>query len=78
LTFTLTTVADRPTVSMFVIPPCLKSMKPEAMQSFEDNFVALPTGYGKSVIFVVLPLLFDYICGKLRMITLVNKCVRLI
>jgi len=46
----------------------LKPMKPEAVQSFvtgKDTFVALPTGYGKSVIFAVLPLLFDYMCCKL-------------
>ena len=27
-------------------------------------FVALPTGYGKSLIFAMLPLLFDFLHGK--------------
>ena len=40
----------------------------ESIQSFaseKDTFVALPTGYGKSVIFAILPLLFDFMRGKL-------------
>ena len=47
----------------------LKSMKDkqtEAIQAFisgQDTFVALPTGYGKSIIFGVLPLLFDKLLG---------------
>ena len=39
----------------------------EAVQSFisgKDTFVALPTDYGKSVIFAVLPLVFNYMLGK--------------
>jgi len=38
----------------------------EALYGFvsgRDTFVALPTGYGKSVIFAVLPLLFDKLLG---------------
>ena len=47
----------------------LRSLKPkqlEAVKSFvsgQDTFVALPTGYGKSVIFAILPLLFDKLLG---------------
>ena len=39
----------------------------EALNTFvsgKDTFVALPTGYGKSIIFAVLPLLFDILFGK--------------
>jgi len=49
----------------------LKSLKPkqvENIQSFalgKDTFVALPTGHAKSVVFTILPLLFDYMRGKL-------------
>jgi len=48
----------------------LRPLKPkqlEALQSFvssKDTLVALPTGYGKSVIFAMLPLMFDYLFGK--------------
>ena len=47
----------------------LRPLKPkqlEAVKSFvsgQDTFVALPTGYGKSVIFAILPLLFDKLLG---------------
>ena len=39
----------------------------EAFKSFisgKDTFVILPTGYGKSVIYGVLPLMFDYLLGE--------------
>ena len=42
----------------------LKPKQVESIQSYasgKDTFVALPTGYGKSVIFTILPLLFDLI-----------------
>ena len=45
----------------------LKPKQIEAIKSFKsgkDTFVSLPTGYGKSIIFAVLPLLFDYMHGK--------------
>jgi len=45
----------------------LKDKQLEAVKSFvsgKDTFVALPTGYGKSVIFAVLPLVFNYMLGK--------------
>ena len=32
--------------------------------SGKDTFVALPTGFGKSVIYAVLPLAFDMLKGK--------------
>jgi len=44
----------------------LKHKQLEAVRSFisgKDTFVALPTGYGKSVIFAVLPLVFNYVLG---------------
>ena len=45
----------------------LKPKQMEAIESFvsgKDTFVALPTGYGKSIIFAMLPLLFDFLLGK--------------
>jgi len=44
----------------------LKEKQTEAIQAFisgKDTFVALPTGYGKSIIFGILPLLFDKLLG---------------
>ena len=46
----------------------LKPKQLEAVKRFvsgKDTFVALPTGYGKSIIFAILPLLFDFLLGKL-------------
>ena len=40
----------------------LKPKQKEAIVAFvlgNDTFVSLPTGYGKSVIFAMLPLVFD-------------------
>ena len=48
----------------------IKELKPkqvEAVTTFvsgKDTFVSLPTGYGKSIIFAILPLLFDFLLGK--------------
>jgi len=45
----------------------LKPKQLEAIESFvsgKDTFVSLPTGYGKSVTFAILPLLFDLLFGK--------------
>jgi len=48
----------------------LRQLRPkqlEALSTFvsgKDTFVALPTGYGKSIIFAVLPLLFDILFGR--------------
>ena len=48
----------------------IKQLKPkqvEAITTFvsgKDTFVSLPTGYGKFIIFAVLPLLFDFMLGK--------------
>ena len=38
--------------------------------SGQDTFVILPTGYGKSIIYGILPMLFDFILGKLSQINL--------
>ena len=48
----------------------LSTSKPkqlEAVNGFmagNDTFVTLPTGCGKSVIYAILPLVYDYIRGK--------------
>ena len=45
----------------------LKPKQLEAIRTFmsgRDTFVALPTGYGKSIIFAILPMLFDVLFGK--------------
>lgn len=47
--------------------PYLKEKQKEAVKWLmkgNDVFVALPTGYGKSVIFAVLPSAFDRYKGK--------------
>ena len=44
----------------------LKEKQKEAVMTFiqgHDTFVALPTGYGKSIIYAILPLVFDKLKG---------------
>ena len=46
----------------------LKDKQHEAIKSFcsgRDVFVSLPTGYGKTLIFAMLPLIFDKLKGRL-------------
>ena len=46
----------------------LKDKQVEAIQKFcqgLDVFVSLPTGFGKSMIYELLPLIFDRVKGKL-------------
>ena len=52
----------------------LKEKQFEAILSFmpgKDVFVSLPTGYGKSLIYSILPLAFDIFKGKNQQ--LINK-----
>jgi len=45
----------------------LKPKQLEAVEAFvsgKDTFVSLPTGYGQSEIFAILPLLFDLLLGN--------------
>ena len=45
----------------------LKEQQEQALLSFltgSDTFVSLPTGYGKSIIYGILPVVFDLILGK--------------
>ena len=45
----------------------LKDKQREAVETFlrgEDTVVALPTGYGKSLIFAILPYVFDTLRGN--------------
>ncbi len=44
----------------------LKEKQREAIEAFlqgRDTFVVLPTGYGKSLIYAILPLVFDRLKG---------------
>ena len=46
---------------------CLKEKQFEAILNFvsgRDVFVSLPTGYGKSIIYAILPRIFDKIRGR--------------
>ena len=55
---------DAAAVSLNVDP--LKTKQHEAVEAFmkgNDVFVALPTGYGKSVIFGILPAAYDILRG---------------
>ena len=48
----------------------LHQLKPKQLEAIRtlmsgrDTFVALPTGYGKSIIFAILPMLLDVLFGK--------------
>ena len=45
----------------------LKEKQLEAVMAFmsgSDTFVSLPTGYGKSIVYAILPLVFDKIRGS--------------
>ena len=47
----------------------LKEKQFEAIYEFcsgSDVFVSLPTGFGKSIIYAILPLVFDRIRGKYK------------
>ena len=51
---------------------CLKEKQFDAIYEFcsgSDVFVSLPTGFGKSIIYAILPLVFDRIRGKYELIT---------
>lgn len=57
---------DKSVLTMGLLP--LKPKQLEAVKTFvagNDTFVTLPTGYGKSVIFAILPLVFDNMLGTL-------------
>ena len=45
--------------------------------SGNDTFVSLPTGYGKSVIYGVLPPLFDKLRGIPRLVLALNSVMNL-
>ena len=51
----------------------LQELKPKQIESIEtfvsgkDTFISLPTGYGKSVIFAILSLLFDFLHGEYKL-----------
>ena len=57
----------------------LRPLRPKQLETLstfvsgKDTFVALPTGYRKSIIFVELPLLFDILFGK----ALRNNCLHI-
>ena len=48
----------------------LKEKQQEAVEAFmkgNDTFVSLPTGYGKSMIYAILPSAFDHLNGILNL-----------
>ena len=54
--------------------PSLKPKQKESIISFVDGnnvLVSLPTGYGKSIIYLLLPLVFDRVRSKLCSVTLI-------
>ena len=58
----------------------LKPKQLEAIQKFcsgKDVFVSLPTGYGKSVIYAILPSIFDKLRGSvvLNKQTCMHSCI---
>lgn len=58
---------DAITESAAVFKFALKEKQIEAISSFiegNDTFVSLPTGYGKSVIYAILPSVFDKLRGR--------------
>ena len=66
---TFTKVAIESAIARALNDMKLTSLKPkqfEAVYSFmsgHDTFVSLPTGYGKSIIYGVLPKAFDFLFG---------------
>ena len=48
-----------------------------AVASGNDTFVSLPTGYGKSVVYGVLPPLFDKLRGIPRLVLALNSVMNL-
>jgi len=56
----------------------LKPKQLEAVEAFvsgKDTFVSLPTGYGKSKIFAILPLLFDLLLGNMLHVCCVDMII---
>jgi len=45
---------------------CVKEEALKSITQGKDIFVILPTGYGKSLIYAVLPTLYDFMFGELR------------
>ncbi len=58
----------------------LKEKQLEAIILFvsgRDTFVSLPTGYGKSICYAILPSVFDKIKGTISMYILIKKLYKL-
>ncbi len=58
----------------------LKEKQLEAIISFvsgRDTFVLLPTGYGKSICYAILPSVFDKIKGTIYMYILIKNLYKL-
>ena len=45
--------------------PPLRDKQMETISSGSNTFVCLPTGYGKSIIYAILPKVFDFLLGML-------------
>ena len=67
---------DVAAVSLNVHP--LKTKQREAVEAFikgNDVFVALPTGYGKSIIFGILPAAYDILRGHTESKSIAIICI---
>ena len=54
----------------------IKPKQREAIEAFylgKDVFVSLPTGYGKSIIYAIMPILFDKMKGIYIIYNIVSK-----
>jgi len=59
----------------------LKNKQKEAIMSYlqgNDTFVSLPTGYGKSLIYAMLPYAFDMIRGEPFILTKISFVLQLL
>lgn len=66
---TISSVSDAITLSATKLSVELKEKQREALLRFclgRDVFVSLPTGYGKSMIFGLLPMVFNILNGKVH------------
>ena len=72
---TVSSVSDAITLSATKLSVELKEKQREALLRFclgRDVFVSLPTGYGKSMIFGLLPMVFNILNGKVYILNFMH------